>query len=606
MKKLVAVFLSAMLMLSLTVYAGTIDIHNEQAPIVQVAKTLKPATSSLHFNVLPDAGADYVVEGRVSIAVDTVRPTDYDAMFEVMEQLYPNIQFAYDYWVHSSNDDGREYLTSRMKTGTAANIMWDEAGELPTYLMQGWVSPITHYAKNDPALQYLPERFISDYSFGGELYALPHQAAFETVTFNMDLLAQTGLSLPGLEWSMDDYERYLRAGAALFNQGVAVGVQDLFEAYNRVCFYEISKTGGRYGVRGYNYNTKKMEVDPLITGAVRFRAWREMAVGVEGFYAYHEDGSAFAEKLGLSHYRDAWKSGKALMEDDVTAYVDQYSKQLSFNYKMWTMPNIDGKMPMHVDHCFITATTPADRMDACYQALRFMTISANGNMARLDMYEDANRGKYSLNAHVYYPVTTHPDVVEKFNNLSCTDEVDEYLLANIQNSSRYDTFKLVPELRYLTADYLSSHLNNITTGDGNATPLYGAAEQFNTAMDEAWKNFFVQLKKVERPTTTTTKVTTSKATTSATTAVTTTSTTKATTTTTVATTSTTKAPTTTVTTTSTTQATTTTTTTTTSTTQATTTTTTTTTSTTKAPTTTTTRPTEYDPIDGWSPISPPK
>lgn len=469
-------------------------------------KTRKTASGGgLNFTPIADAGANYDIKGEVSIAVDTVRPTDYDAMFDTMQKLYPNITFTFDMWAHSSNDDGREYLSSRSGTGTMANIMWDEAGEMPVYLRHGWVYPITKLVKNDPEAKNIPDNLINDYTYGGELYAVPHQATFETVTFNMDLLKLTGKKLPNLEWSMKDYEEYLRAGAELFTkEKKGVGVQDLFEAYNRVCFYETSKKSGNYGVRGYNWATNQMEVDPLIAGAQQFRAWRIMAVGVEGWQEEKvnkntEGVSKLSENLGVSNYSSLWKSGRALMQDDLNILVDKYDNQVKFNYTMWTAPNYKGKMMMHIDHCFITASTPDDRIEACYQALRFMTFSTNGNLARLEMYETKNKGKYNLNSVVYFPTTTSTAVVDKFNKLDCTTEVHEYYLKNIGKCGRYDTFKLVPELRDLTGKHLKEHLNAITDGlDESGEGLREPAAEFNKDMKTAWDTFNKELAEVQK------------------------------------------------------------------------------------------------------------
>ena len=118
----------------------------------------KNAASTFDFKPKADAGANYKVKGNVSIAVDTVRSTDYDAMFDVLQSLYPNINFTFDFWAHGASgyDDAREYLATRMSTGTAANVIWDEAGEMPAYLAQGWIEPITKYVAKDPEAKYIP------------------------------------------------------------------------------------------------------------------------------------------------------------------------------------------------------------------------------------------------------------------------------------------------------------------------------------------------------------------------------------------------------------------------------------------------------------------
>lgn len=426
-------------------------------------RATKSDKDGLTFTPVADAGANYKVKGTVSIAVDTVRPTDYDAMFDVLLKLYPNIEFKFDYWTHSTNDDAREYLTKTMSTKSTANIIWDEAGEVPTYIMNGgWIKPITKYVAKDPEAKYIPANIKEDYTYFGELFALPHQATFETVSINTKLWDELGLrdkDMPGLEWSQEEYQALLEKGKAGYNKNLCVAITDLFEAYNRVSFWKATAKGGDYGVRGYNYKTGQYEVAYLKEGAKQFRAWREVK-GVEGWF--HRD--EVKDKFGISSYSGLWAGGKALIDDSGTWQVEKWDDQYpNLKWKQWTAPNKDGKLMMHIDHCFITSTTPDADMDACYQALRFMTFSTNGNLARLTMYDDSQKGKYNLTSHVYYPATTSPAVVKKFNDLKCTDEVDEYLVANIKNSCRYDTFKIVPGLR--DADNLwGKAMNNITDG----------------------------------------------------------------------------------------------------------------------------------------------
>lgn len=457
-------------------------------------RTTRAADKQLTFTPVADAGANYTVKGTVSIAVDTVRPTDYDAMFDIMMKLYPDIKFEFEYWTHNTNDDGREYLTTRMRTGTAANIMWDEAGELPNYVRQGWIYPITKYVSSDPEAKNIPANLKSGYTYCNELYAVPHQATFDTFAFNQDLMKMLNLSMPKLEWSFDEYEKYLRAAANGFDQGKCIGVQSLPGVSGFVDAYYKIQDGNTIKFDGYK-NTAKYSTQ----AAVQIRDWRTMAVGVEGWYASSQTSggqSALLNKLGISDYLKAWSTGKALMETTMTVYTEKWTT-LKFNWKQWTIPNIDGKMSMHVDHCFITSTTPADRIDACFQALRFMTYSTNGNLARLTMYEDSQKGKYNLNSHVYYPTTTSKAVQDKFKNLSCTNEVDVYLMENIPNCYRGDLFKLVPEFRDLNAasyNYMDSIYDGLDDGSG----LTEFVKKFDEDMKTAWADYEKEVKSVQQ------------------------------------------------------------------------------------------------------------
>lgn len=99
--------------------------------------------ATLDFTPVADKGANYNVKGTVTIAVDTARPTDYDAMFDVMQKLYPNVNIKFDYWAHNESDSALEYLTTRAASGKMADIIFDDAG-LPALLCHAGLG-ISHH-----------------------------------------------------------------------------------------------------------------------------------------------------------------------------------------------------------------------------------------------------------------------------------------------------------------------------------------------------------------------------------------------------------------------------------------------------------------------------
>ncbi len=185
------------------------NANNGNGNIDVTHTTRKPGSPTLDFTPVADKGANYDVKGTVTIAVDTARPTDYDAMFDVMQKLYPNVKIKFDYWAHNKSDSSVEYLTTRASTGTMADIVFDDAGCLPSYIMQGWVYPITKFVNADAEASNLPANLRKDYTYCGELYALPNSAHFDVEVFNTDLLNKLGLKAPGMTWTMKDYEDYL-------------------------------------------------------------------------------------------------------------------------------------------------------------------------------------------------------------------------------------------------------------------------------------------------------------------------------------------------------------------------------------------------------------
>lgn len=478
---------------------GTTTDDNDDISVSRPSGNSNGAT--LDFTPVADKGANYNVKGTVTIAVDTARPTDYDAMFDVMQKLYPNVNIKFDYWAHNESDSALEYLTTRAASGKMADIIFDDAGCLPSYVMQGWVYPITKFVNADPEASNLPDNLRKDYTYCNELYALPNSAHFDVTIFNVDLLNKLGLKQPKMQWTMDEYENYLRKAAAKFSSKLCVGTSDLGNAYTSYAWYLSMQKGQRYGTFGYNYDTQQVDADILIEGSKKARYWRTMASGVDAWYESTQKGangvSQLETNLGLSDYTAAFTSGKALLYDWNTGGTNKTSLNYKFKYVVVPAPNTNGRLSMHVDCSFMTTACKEENAEAAYQLLRFMTISTNGNLARLTMYEDSQKGKYSLNSRIYYPTSNSKAVINKFNSLSVATETDKYLVANIPNSGRYDANKLVPNLYDSFFKYAASAYNDVRDGKDDGSGMKEAISKWNQAIKANIEQMNTEIKKAQ-------------------------------------------------------------------------------------------------------------
>ncbi len=494
---------------------GTKKSKTSKTSKTKTSKTKKTTTAAtkkgyadksgqtLSFTPLEDAGANYNIKcDELIVAVDTVRPTDYDAMFDVLKKLYPNINIKFEYWTHGSYDDGREYMQTNTALGKGAHIMWDEAGEVPTYLFQGWIRPITKHVEADPEAKYIPNNIKESYTYEvngkKELFAVSHQATFEVIAFNTKLIKDLGMEskMPGLEWSPDDYQNLLaEVGANGFEQGICVGIDAMESTAKYIGAYYGKENGGHFGPSGFNINTRQYEYDGIYRGAKKMRTMRELP-GLEGWFVGSEK---LREKLGVNSWDKLWASGKSFAEETLTAYIEKWDEKYpNLEYKMWTTPNKNGDLNMHPDHCLITNVTPDSKMDAAYQVLRFMTFTTNGNLARLSMYDKENAGKYVLNSHVYYPTTTSEKVLEKFKSLPGVDEVDVYIAENMKNSSRYDLFKFVPGISEIAVTHgpLQKAVDAITDGnDSGPGAMQEAQNEYNKKLADYAKNLKTEMEK---------------------------------------------------------------------------------------------------------------
>ena len=110
-----------------------------------------------------DKNADYSVKGTVTVAIDTARVCDYQALFDSFKKVYPNVKLKFDYYAHSGTDAAIEYLTTRAATNTLPDIVFNEAGFLHTYLVNGWLHPLDEFVKNDSDYKnYVPDNLKKD------------------------------------------------------------------------------------------------------------------------------------------------------------------------------------------------------------------------------------------------------------------------------------------------------------------------------------------------------------------------------------------------------------------------------------------------------------
>ena len=448
-------------------------------------------------NAGKDKNADYKAKGSVTVAVDTARATDYEALFDSLKAVYKDIDIKFDYFSHSTEDSAAEYLSTRAAAGKMPDVVWDEAGKLPLYLTQGWIYPLDGFVKGDPDFKYVPKNLIKDYTFGGRLYALPHQAHYEEIFINLDVLEATNQKMPSLSWTTDDYAKYLKTAA----KNKYCGQEQLFmiptlftSAFNaNTTLYGYNPESKKFDVSGF---TKAVEYTVDLRAVPNVEAWALSRTTTGGksdytikFGGAPNDMSAFKKGLTLFHGVGTWEMADA---------KDRWS---NMNWTAWTIPqnkNKKGCMPLHVDHCFMTSTCKNPKV--AWQVLRYITYSTEGNLARLSMYDKQNEGKYATINPLYYPTTSSPEVAKKFNSLPHVTKTDKYLFENIGNSIRFDMAKIVPGWNDILDNTILSSVNEAMDGTSAnvAAILNETANKANTEIAKQWNSFNTKLAKVQK------------------------------------------------------------------------------------------------------------
>ena len=204
----------------------------------------------------------------------------------------------------------------------------------------------------------------------------------------------------------------------------------------------------------------------------------------------------YTAKFGNSNTSDtrmALKLGKTLVEFDSGTWEDPNLSNFKFDNCLWPYPQSEaGRMPIHVDHSMMMKT--AKNPEAAFQLLRFITYSSEGNLARLSMYDKENEGKYVLSSRMYFPVSSHPDVVAKFKTLDLPEQY-KYMYDNISKCYRADPKKYMVDYEDVIKT-ATEEWDKVQDGLADATSTNATMEKkLNTKLANSLKEFNTKIEK---------------------------------------------------------------------------------------------------------------
>lgn len=469
-------------------------------------KTASKATSQTKKNpnssggglVVSDTGKDpnarYDIKGNVTVAIDTARATDYQALFDQFSSVYPNIKLKFQYFQHkntggSNIDNAMEYLTSCAATKTMPDVVFDDAGFTTFYLSQGWMYPLDSFVKDDSDFDYIPQNLIDSFTFGNRLYALPGSLHFNGVYINKDMLDELNMKMPSSSWTMNDMATYLRNATTEKYSGTNT-ISDM-----QVLHYSgIYGTGTETTTLGYNYKTRSFGDMSGLRKAVNYVKQLNQVPGLVTSKMSSED---FANKFGATGI-SVIERGLVLLRLGVGTWIlNSDNSTVSYKRVLWAPPQEQkGRMGMHVDYSFMTAN--AKDPEAAFQVLRYITYSTEGNLTRLSMYDKANSGKYKLKSPYYIPATQNPKVKEKFVTLPNIGDYEKYCFDNMQRCFRVDPEKFIPNWLDMFNGMFVPEIGKVMSGASDLDSTIANLQKSMTSyLNGKWKAFDDKLKTIQ-------------------------------------------------------------------------------------------------------------
>lgn len=462
-------------------------------------KKKDPAPANKSQQTQKDSGGDaadkarYDVSGTIKVVIDKGRQPGIEPVIEKFKELYKNIKV--DVVRFEAGGGTAEYLTAQASANDMPDVIFDDAGQLTYYISQGWVYPLDKFVANDADLNYVPKSILDTYTYGGKLYAVPLAAHFNTIFLNVDLLDELNLDHPELDWTPQDYAELLKKATNNKYSGTEIlwGMDEYFAG-------AMSKN---YNLYAYDFATRTYYLsDTWVKGVNLMREMRAYP-GLEAWTLRNSsaDGGTtdYVKKFGQGNTDDlhmAFKMGKILSDPRGTWDVP-WLRELKYEWELWPFPQGEkGHLPMHVDHSFMISSCKDPQ--AAFEFIRYLSYSPEGNIARLDMYEDGNRDEETNKNLFFIPTTNHPDVSAKFKALPNVTEGIAYMYDSVKTSYRSDLSKVIPNYDQVNSEYLSPRGNEVRDGIADATAVAAELQDVaSKAQQGYWNEFDAKLKTVQ-------------------------------------------------------------------------------------------------------------
>ena len=492
MKRITAFILTVCLFAAVTCGCGGNDA---QSGFSEPAESINNTLAEQYGD---DPNADYEVEGNVSVGVNMARYSDFELLIDSFKELYPNIELDVITF-ETGTDDATEYLTSlSMAEKKLPDILYDDAGSIPTYISNSWAYPLNEFLTDeDTDDSHIPENIINNLSYNGRLYALPQTLHFNGVVVNTDLVDELNIDVPEFNWNWNDFSDFLKKTTTSKYSGIEI----IGTAIN---WMSGSMSDG-LTVSGYNPQTRLFELSDSVLKAINYVKEIRSLHSVEAWSLRGAGGtqSDYAKKFStLSNITDsyaAFNGGLVASRFAGTwSYGEINSNNLEFNWEYFPVPQeTEGRLPMHVDYCWMTTGVTDENKAAAWEFLRFITYSREGNLIRLSAYDEENYDEDSVNQTFYIPCTTEPSVLEKFESLPMVTEAILYMYDNIGNSYFGDPEKTVPGFDFVY-DFVLDEADRAINGQTDFTAKMGEIQsKANNQITQYWSDFEANLKDFE-------------------------------------------------------------------------------------------------------------
>ena len=435
------------------------------------------------------------ISGTVEVGINGSRNSDFEALFEAFKERYPNVTVN-PVLFETTSDDALNRLTAyKMADEKMPDVIFDDAGPIPSYIQNGWMYPLTEFVKDDAEFESIPQNLRDNYTYNGNIYALPQTIHSNMIIINEDLVEEMNVDLPEYDWTWDDFTDFVKACT---NSSYS-GIEDMTEAYN---WMPGTMTEGA-SITGYEYETNTFNLE-AVRKYVNYYKDLEKLNGVEGTSLTKQSASGktdYEAKFGVTPGSDkGFIAGKIAGTFTGSWNFAKWSqKNLNFNWDLYPVPQCaEGRVPIHVDYCWMTTDVAEENVEAAFEFLKFVTYSKEGNIERLTSYDEEHITD-SMKNEYYIPCTMNEDVVAKFKSLPNVTDAIIYIHENIGNGYLSDPEKTVPGFESVEYGVVGKIAYEAVTGRVDFSAKMAEAQtKANAEIKERAKLFEEALAKFEK------------------------------------------------------------------------------------------------------------
>lgn len=419
------------------------------------------------------------ITGNVVFASPDWQAPTAELMAEEFIKEYPNVTVE----VIPVKGDVNNFMTAQVASGEIPDLV-KGFQQMDYPLAQGWVAPLNEYVNGDKEFEYVPKKLLDSFIINGNLYAIPCDMTLSGVFVNIDLLETLNLDTPDYDWTTDEFLDLARKGTTSKYSGVESWGE--FEREMLGMFTE--------GGQEYLYDIEKGEFDFTSGGLKKAFDFKEEMLSVPGLYAQNLKNQAVRDAGQEDDYQKKFGKETVGFHDGKVLFYpaglwNYDNMKLSFEFDYYPLPydpEVGYKQATHINQIYMTSTVKEENKKATFEFFKWMTYGYEGNMAKFRSRE----GMEDPRPRAYLPPTTHPTVVEYYNNLEEMPSGVKYMYEHMDSSYRVDLYKIVPSMYGIVSKTLWPIFNQITKGEVDAASIAAEAEKnVNDQMKEAQSQF---------------------------------------------------------------------------------------------------------------------